>query len=75
MVGRKDRTSPTGKQWGGKSLGFAVKQTWIRILDLPLTSWVASGKPSILAAPWPPDLCNSDELNCAHLRGVVMSLK
>lgn len=44
MVGRKDHTSPTGRQWGGKSLGFAVKQTWIRILDPPLTSWMPSGK-------------------------------
>lgn len=54
MVGRKDRTSPTGKQWGGKSLGFAVKQTWIRILDLPLTSWVTSGKflPSLGLRPY-----------------------
>lgn len=37
MVGRKDHTSPGGRQWGGKNLGFAVKQTRIRILDLPLT--------------------------------------
>ena len=38
MVGRKDHTSPARRQRGAKTLGFAVKQTWIRILDS--TDWL-----------------------------------